>query len=365
MLITAVQLSVQSRRLFHVGARSAGEPGLTAPLETFRMRCRFPALFLGSVLLIVAIAHARAQESVNALLWRDPGKVGSRNLYYGPGGKQHQPHGTVRFIDEDYQGTSPKFRVRDEDDTKWTVKMGVEAKPETAAAHLLWAVGYFTDEDYFLPSLTIEGMPTHLKRGRNLLRPDGTVENVRLKRHLKREKKIGIWHWKHNPFTGQQKFNGLRVMMAVMNNWDVKDENNAIYASDSDSSEEIYLVSDLGASFGATGYGWNQAKSKGNLNSYRHSKFISKVTPQFVDFGCPSRPALIRFFDIPLLIHRLRLRWIGKHIPRADAKWMGSLLARLSPDQIRHAFRSAGYSPQEVEGFSKIVEKRIAELNQL
>src|SRR5437764_6805864 len=224
MLITAVQLSVQSRRLFHVGARSAGEPGLTAPLETFRMRCRFPALFLGSVLLIVAIAHARAQESVNALLWRDPGKVGSRNLYYGPGGKQHQPHGTVRFIDEDYQGTSPKFRVRDEDDTKWTVKMGVEAKPETAAAHLLWAVGYFTDEDYFLFSLTVENMPSHLKRGQNLLGSNGIIPNVRLKRRIQGEKKIGRWKWKQNPFRGTRELNGLRVMMALINNWDLIDE---------------------------------------------------------------------------------------------------------------------------------------------
>src|SRR5437868_4128466 len=234
MLTTAVQLPVQSRHLFQVGARSAGEPGLTAPLETFRMRCRFPALFLGSALLVVAIADARAQEPVNAVLWRDPGKIASRNLYYGPGGEQHQPHGTMRFIDEDYQGTNPKFHVRDEDETKWTVKMGVEAKPETAAAHLLWAVGYFTDEDYFLSSLTVENMPPHLKRGQNLVKAGGMVENVRLKRHLKGEKKIGSWRWKHNPFSGEQAFNGLRVVMAVMNNWDLKDENNAVYASNSD-----------------------------------------------------------------------------------------------------------------------------------
>jgi hypothetical protein len=62
---------------------------------------------------------------------------------------------------------------------------------------------------------------------------------------------------------------------------------------------------------------------------------------------------------------RLHLRWIGRHIPREDARWMGSLLAQLSGDQIRDAFRAAGYSPQEVDGFTTVVEARIAKLNQL
>jgi len=59
------------------------------------------------------------------------------------------------------------------------------------------------------------------------------------------------------------------------------------------------------------------------------------------------------------------LEWIGRHIPRADAKWIGSELAKLSPQQIRDAFRAGGYSPEEVEGFARVVESRIAELNQL
>jgi hypothetical protein len=33
--------------------------------------------------------------------------------------------------------------------------------------------------------------------------------------------------------------------------------------------------------------------------------------------------------------------------------------------QVRAAFRAAGYSAQEVEGFTEVVEVRIAELNRL
>ena len=61
----------------------------------------------------------------------------------------------------------------------------------------------------------------------------------------------------------------------------------------------------------------------------------------------------------------MHLRWIGRHIPRQDAHWIGQLLSQLSADQVRQAFRAADYSPDEVEEFSRVVEQRIKELNQL
>jgi hypothetical protein len=46
-------------------------------------------------------------------------------------------------------------------------------------------------------------------------------------------------------------------------------------------------------------------------------------------------------------------------------KWIADELARLSPEQIRDAFRSAGYSATEVDAFAAVVERRIAELREL
>ena len=341
-----------------------------APRDRLRMRPRLGALFLALAILVIvrpfALAESRSEAVPEAGLWRDPGEMAERNLAYGSGGAEHRPLGAMVFVDEDHAGTNPKFYVRDQEGTKWTAKLGIEARPETAAAHLLWAAGYFTDEDYFVPSLTVEGLPSHLQRGQNLIGSHGVIQNVRLERHLKGQKKIGNWEWRHNPFTGTRRFNGLRVMMALMNSWDLKDENNAVYEdSSAGAPQKIYVVSDLGASFGTTGYSWTQAMGKGNLKSYSHSKFISNVRPEFVDFISPTRPALIYFFHLPGLIHRMRMRWIGKHIPREDAKWMGTVLSRLSREQIQDAFRSAGYSPAEVDGFSRVVEERIAELNKL
>src|ERR1700678_1354059 len=36
----------------------------------------------------------------NAVLRIDPGNIASRDLYYGPGGKEHQPHGPFTFEKE-------------------------------------------------------------------------------------------------------------------------------------------------------------------------------------------------------------------------------------------------------------------------
>ena len=56
---------------------------------------------------------------------------------------------------------------------------------------------------------------------------------------------------------------------------------------------------------------------------------------------------------------------MGKHIPRQDVKWIGSLLAQLSHDQIRDAFRAAGYPSDKIAAFTAAVESRIAEIKNL
>ena len=50
------------------------------------------------------------------------------------------------------------------------------------------------------------------------------AHGARLKRDPDDLKKLGIWQWKNNPLQGTREFNGLRTLMAVINNWDLKDE---------------------------------------------------------------------------------------------------------------------------------------------
>ena len=295
-----------------------------------------------------------------AAVWRDRGNIASLNLVDGPGGKEHQPAGKFTFVKEDKKGTSPKFEIVDEQGVRWKAKLGEETKSETAATRLVWAAGYFTDEDYYLPELRVEKMPK-LDRGRQYVSEDGVVRGVRLERRLKGQKKNGNWSWFKNPFVGTKELNGLRIMMALVNNWDLKENNNAIYLEKGEASR--FVVSDLGATFGRTGN--PLVRSKSNPGEYLGTKFIQKVTPEYVDFFLSSRPLFFTQVDVPNYVTRTKMQGVVKHIPRAHAKWLGQLLGQLSAEQIRDCFRAAGYSPEEVEGFATTVQGRIADLNRL
>jgi hypothetical protein len=98
---------------------------------------------------------------------------------------------------------------------------------------------------------------------------------------------------------------------------------------------------------------------------YRHSKFIVQETTEYVDFKDPDRASAYVWFRPREYRLRLRQQWIGKHIPLKDAKWIGGVLGQLSHEQIRDAFRAAGYSTDETDGFTAVVESRIAELRAL
>jgi len=296
----------------------------------------------------------------SASLWSDPGDISSLNLRYGSGGKAHEPAGKFKFVKEDKQGTSAKFDIEDEQGVRWRAKLGEEAKPETAATRLLWAVGYFADEDYYLPELRVEGMPK-LSRGNQFISADGVIRGARLERGHKEQKKVGNWSWFDNPLVGTKELNGLKTMMALMNNWDLKEVNNAVY--EEGSGARYYEVSDLGATFGRTGNPFTRSKS--NLKDYRGAKFIQKITPERVDFVLRSRPFFLTVIDVPNYITRTKMQGIVKKIPRSHAHWVGQLLGRLSAEQIRDCFRAAGYSPEEVEGFAAVIQGRIAELNRL
>src|SRR5215470_5505265 len=97
--------------------------------------------------------------SAPGTVWREPADIASRNLLYGSGGEKHQPRGPFTFVKEDLDGSNPKFTIVDSQAVKWKVKMGQEARCETAASRLVWAAGYFTTDDYYLPELQVPDMP--------------------------------------------------------------------------------------------------------------------------------------------------------------------------------------------------------------
>jgi hypothetical protein len=292
-----------------------------------------------------------------ASLWQTPNNIASRNLFYGPGGQAGQPRPPFRFIEEDRDGSSPKFVVEDARGIRWKTKLAEEAKPETAATRLLWAVGYFTDVNYYLPRMRVVGL-RKLSRGQKYVTADGVVQGARLERIIKKK---DDWSWFDNPFVGTRAFNGLRVMMALLNKWDLKQVNNAIYQIEA--GELRYFVSDLGDTFGKTGGDWT--RSKGKVSDYAESDFVDKVNPQSVDLVLHSRPPLLYAVAVPYYVKRTRMGRVAEDIPRNHARWIGEWLGRLSDRQIKDAFRAANYAPNEVNLYAAKVRERIRQLNDL
>ena len=302
----------------------------------------------------------KTPPNLPGVIWRDPGDISSLNMIYGIGGAADapDPNAVYTFVEEDMNGTSPKVKVKDAQGVEWKLKMGAEPQAETAATRLLWAAGYFVDEDYYALEVKVGGLPK-LKRG-GKFEGDGVLYGVRLERKIKGQKNVGTWDWFQNPFLNTREFNGLRVMMSLLNNWDLKRINNSVYEVD---GETRYVVSDVGATFGKTG--GPMTRSKSDLKGYENSKFIEKEKGGFIDFVLHSRPPLIAAFDVSNYETRARMEKVTQHIPHDDARWLGERLSHLSDEQIRDCFRAGGYTSEEVEEYTQVIKERIAALNAL
>jgi hypothetical protein len=299
---------------------------------------------LAALLLLLLTASAQAapgaeEKKKKALprgtpvLWRDvdPSKL---NLAAGPGGPEMRPVTRgLRFLKEEKGGWSKKFRVRDARGREWVAKVGKEAQSETAAVRLVWAAGYHTEITYLVPRVQIPGK--------------GTFENVRFEARPKGVKRLGDWGWRENPFEGTRELEGLKVLMVLLNNWDLKDENNVILHAPGP-GELRYAISDLGATFGkggGPGFFWRLTRSRNEPEDYADTKFIDKVEGGYVDFHFTGKNEG--------LVEKVRVE---------HARWVGERLARLTDGQLAAIFRSANYTPAETRLLTRVVRGRIRQL---
>lgn len=291
-----------------------------------------PAYWLALLLLMVALPVSAAAQDKDKdkkekkpltgtpVFWRAPENIEQRNLLLGAGGEEMKPDiSRLTFIEQKTGGFSTKYRVRDAKGNEWIAKIGKEAQSDTAANRLLWALGYETEIAYLVPKAKIEGK--------------GEFENVRLEARPKEIKRAGNWMWENNPFMGTPEFKGLKILMVMINNWDMKDDNNEILAmrdAAAGEGELRYIISDLGASFGKTG-GF-LSRNRNNPDSYEKSDFIKKVNGEVIDFNYGGKNQ--KLFE---------------NLTVADAAWLSTWLKRLSDEQIKDAFRAANYSPEDVD----------------
>lgn len=293
--------------------------------------------------------HTHDDASIVTVMWREPVDLENRDLFYGIGGKKGEPDPAdkFRFIGKVSSGHAQKIEVEDSRERRWTVKFGEEPRPETVASRIIWAVGYHTDQDYFVDQADIEGR--------------GLVREVRFERDNDGFKKVDRWDWNKNPFVGTRELDGLKVLMALVNNFDLKSENNKIVRPSKkkpgDPEVHIYYVNDLGATLGSTGkwfggvpiVGEAPAGTKGSARDFAGQEFVDGVNNGIVTFH----------------MKRTRAQRAITGIKVENARWMGNLLARLSEKQLADAFRAGHYSEEDIQIYVRSLRGRIKQLQEL
>lgn len=303
------------------------------------------ALVLAVAPVVAAASALHAGRDVTpatmAELWQQPADMERRDLLNGPGGAGLAPNPAGRFdmLEEDKKGFSPGYDVRDDRGRVWSVKLGPEARTEVVVSRLLWAVGYRQPDVYYVRAwrLTDKGKVTPQPAGRfRLERPD--------------REKVGEWSWRNNPFIGTREFSGLFTMMVLVNNWDVKTSQNALYRvpATGNSPRHWYVVRDVGASLGKTN--WFFPGNRDDLEAFEREPFIKAVAGNRVTFhykGAWLEPQL----------HAI--------VTPDDVVWICELLSQLSNRQWLDAFRAGGYSDEEATRYVRRLRQKIDEGLQL
>jgi len=302
-----------------------------------------PLILISIVLLAAGFTAAQDKPRPdstlsNAVLW-EPVNIAERDLYLGPGGEEMKPDlSKVVFVEEEKQGHNKKYRIKDAKGQVWIAKFGSEAQPETAAVRILYGIGYKTEINYLVPSLTIPGK--------------GTFDNVRLEARPENAKRLDEWKWKENPFVGTNELQGLKIMMVFFTNWDLLDlQNKVVRVSDNGEVENQYIISDLGATFGKLGnnnlpFFFRLGRKTNEPDTWNEAGFVSGVKEGKIDFDFKGKG-----------------RGLMDDITIAQGRWLADLLLQLSDKQIEDAFRAAGYGDADVVTLKDGFKDRVSVLD--
>jgi len=289
------------------------------------------------------VSAAPTQAGV-AAIWEDRGDISRLNLVMGIGSEAGMPKPPFQFDKEDTTGTNPKIKIIDANGVKWNLKFDEEVHAEVASSRLAWACGYMVEESYFVPSGKVNGV-TGLGRARKFVGSDGSFTNAMAEKRPDNIARRAInWDWSSNPFAGTKELSGLAILNCLLSNWDAKTTNNNVLGMyDSKGGvKDWYLVADWGGTFGKTG-GF-MSHSKWDLADYSKQRFIEGSKGGAINFHYSGKMSGLR------------------SVPIEHARWFLGVVGKLSDKQIRDAFRAAGATQAETEGFSAQIRKRINEL---
>jgi hypothetical protein len=274
-------------------------------------------------------------EQMNEL-WIDVAGA-PRDLRAGPapGSPPPEENGRYDVVAIDTAGYSVTYRVKDRAGRDWNVKAGSEARPEVVSSRLLWALGYHQPPSYYVDHWVAVDTVRHL---------DAPRDGARFRPRDDGLEAEGVWSWRSSPFAGTRPYNGLLVLMMLLNSTDLKDDNNEIVRVENgvrEGAARWYIVKDLGATLGETGV---MDPRRGYLEGFEREAFIRGVEDGWVRFA-----------------YRGWHRGIVSRLTVADVKWLCARVLKLTDDQWRDAFAAAHYTDGETRRFVARLKQKAAE----
>lgn len=277
------------------------------------------------------------------VLWRDPGTISELNLTTAPWDSGQPPKAPLQFVKEEKSGTSPKVIVKDANGETWFVKFGFEAKPETFSTRIVRAVGYYAPATYFISDGTIENVPNNLGRAKQEIdKASGHFQNARFSRKF--ESVPGKWSFDNADLKGTNQLGGLRLLIMLLSNWDVKYPNFSLVRGPG--GEVMYAITDWGETLGQS-----DEKVRWDCQKYR------KETAHWTD-GVHDGYVVMNYNG---KMHDV----VTNNIRVEDLKWFVGRIEALSDAQIRNALKAAGASDEETTCFAGALEERIKVLKDM
>lgn len=309
-------------------------------------------------LYLIHRAGPRKLRAATHVLWRDPGRVESRDLKVGPGGEGGAPQPPFRFAEEHLSGSQPCVSVVDARGRKWRVKWGEEVRSENFAVRLVWAVGYFAETTYYLAAGEIEGA-ADLQRATACIGADRRFTEARFELDDPEVRKLfeeHSWAWNDNPFIGTRPLNGLKILAMLLSNWDTKDRrdvargsNTAIFETRVSRwrREAQYLITDWGGSMGRWGSNI-VTRARWDLEGFEAQtpQFVAGTAEGLVQFGYTGQ----------------RTGDVSAGITIEDVRWLYGYLGRITDRQIYDGLIASGASEDDATRFQRALRDRINQL---
>src|SRR5262249_9387966 len=166
--------------------------------------------------------------------------------------------------------------------------------------------------------------------------------------------KNSAWSIAENSFRGTHELAGLKVLLMLLSNWDVKDErdlaegpNTAIFrVTEGGTTTQFYSFFDWGSTLGQWGGLMRRDRSDCSGFALDTPKFVKGVHAGIIEWGFVGK----------------RGEDVTSGITVEDVRWLLRYLHRITPEQIQAGLRASGATDRQTACWADSIQARIRQL---